>query len=262
MTGLIVVSWNTHVGAARIASLLDDLRSQAGGGARVGIVLLLQEVFRRGPDVPAPPPAGSDGAGRIRPPDAAADIVATARSLGLSLAYVPSMRNGEGPEDRGNAILSSEPLDEIGAIELPFGRQRRVAVTAIVRPGGTDAALRVVSVHLDTGGARSTQARALATTLNETGAGLPTVVGGDLNALWGRRDAAFAALDAVVPAAECGTRRTNTWPWRLDLFMGWWRSRVDYLFAAPPASGAMQCETLRDRYGSDHRPIVLRLATR
>ena len=46
------------------------------------------------------------------------------------------MRNGRPPqtdEDRGNAILSTEPLADLTAIELPFEQQRRVAVAATLR---------------------------------------------------------------------------------------------------------------------------------
>ena len=62
------------------------------------------------------------------------DIVAISRELGLSLIYVPSMRNGGSPddpaEDRGNAILSTLPLSEPVAVELPGERQRRVVIIA------------------------------------------------------------------------------------------------------------------------------------
>ena len=61
------------------------------------------------------------------------DVRDIAERFGLSVAYVPSMRNGPATrlderEDRGNAILSTEPLIDVKAIELPFGKQRRVAV--------------------------------------------------------------------------------------------------------------------------------------
>ena len=44
------------------------------------------------------------------------------------------MRNGpELREDRGNAIISTEPLLDPFALELPLARQRRVALGAAVR---------------------------------------------------------------------------------------------------------------------------------
>jgi endonuclease/exonuclease/phosphatase family metal-dependent hydrolase len=73
----------------------------------------------------------------------------------MSVLYVPSMRNGGAstrhlPTDRGNAILSSQPLSRPAAIELPGERQRRVAVTAIVevKAGGEPIALSIGS-HFD-----------------------------------------------------------------------------------------------------------------
>ena len=67
------------------------------------------------------------------------DVDDIAERFGLSVAYVPSMRNGPARdlvarEDRGNAILSTEPLVDVRAIELPFGKQRRVAITALIQP--------------------------------------------------------------------------------------------------------------------------------
>ncbi|MEN3339278.1 MAG: hypothetical protein V7647_2954, partial [Acidobacteriota bacterium] len=61
-------------------------------------------------------------------------IEPVAAALGLSLYYVPSMRNGGAAphEDRGNAILSSLPLTDLAAYELPFERQRRVALGATI----------------------------------------------------------------------------------------------------------------------------------
>ena len=69
------------------------------------------------------------------------------------------MRNGsattlEEREDRGNAVLSTEPLSDVLAIELPFGKQRRVAVAAIVNPRSTLAPMRVVAAHFDANGDR------------------------------------------------------------------------------------------------------------
>ena len=68
----------------------------------------------------------------IRPRRPTTDVRDIAEQFGLSVAYVPSMRNGPATalserEDRGNAILSTEPLLDVRAIELPFGKQRRVA---------------------------------------------------------------------------------------------------------------------------------------
>src|SRR5690606_10367913 len=88
----------------------------------------------------------------IRPPFGAQDITHMAQARGLSAVYVPSMRNGS-DQDRGNAVLTTETLESPLAIELPFGRQRRVAVGAtIVLPSGEEPdVLHVISTHFDTG---------------------------------------------------------------------------------------------------------------
>ncbi|MGH9370097.1 MAG: hypothetical protein ACRD15_01045, partial [Vicinamibacterales bacterium] len=131
---LVVINWNVHVGAGNVPRLFADVRRQAGAG--VPIVFLLQEAYREGPEVPRSLGPGAIFASAIQglQPDGRRDEVeAVAASLGLHAYYVPSMRNGDpltSDEDRGNAILSTIPLDDLSAIELPFERQRRVAIAA------------------------------------------------------------------------------------------------------------------------------------
>src|SRR4051794_34109805 len=203
-----IVSWNTHVGGGDVQALVDDLRNgRLTGGRHVrSFVLLLQEVYRRASNVPETLPAGSRPAGFMRhaPPGVDRDIVVTARGLGLDVLYVPSMRNGgQVQEDRGNAILSTLPLEDDTAIELPFEGQRRVAVAATVRLPGVDGgrpAIRVASLHLTnmvghhgwllSEPAPVRQARAFARTIG----GDPIVVGGDLNAWFGSVDGAYREL--------------------------------------------------------------------
>jgi endonuclease/exonuclease/phosphatase family metal-dependent hydrolase len=124
-----VITWNVHVGAGDIAALVGAARSGTlTGKPATSIVLLLQEAARRGGDVPVAVPERSRIAHPIIPPRSAEhDITAVARVLGMHLVYVPSMRNGREAEDRGNAILATEPLRDVEAIELPLGRQRRGA---------------------------------------------------------------------------------------------------------------------------------------
>ena len=63
------------------------------------------------------------------------------------------MRNGEPgvtSEDRGNAILSTLPLSDLTAIELPLERQRRVALARDGdrdAPGGAATPLRLICTH-------------------------------------------------------------------------------------------------------------------
>src|SRR5690606_9003561 len=193
---LTIVSWNTHGGVADIDALLQALRARTAP-VTTQVVLLLQEVVRRSPSVP---PSVADAApvpGSLHGPGHGEDVADLAARLGLSLVYVPSMRNGDAPdggrpaEDRGNAILSSLPLTSPVAIELPLTHQRRVAVAATVGAqvkGVSQMPLRVVSFHLDTTGGRGQQAAFLGDWLRDEAARRVAVVaGGDVNALWGTR---------------------------------------------------------------------------
>src|SRR5262249_31264596 len=89
------VSWNVHVGAGEIERFIHDLGGGLLTGQRVGnFVLMLQEAVRF-EEVPAAIVPGTRAAkwiGLGEPP--VADIAALARRLGLSVFYVPSMRNG------------------------------------------------------------------------------------------------------------------------------------------------------------------------
>ena len=182
---LAIVSWNVHVGGGDIAGFVRALRGGrfTGGKVVTDFVLLLQEVYRSGEHVP--PGVSRTRRCRRDSPDAqmgpAPDIVQVASALELSLFYAPSMRNGRPPdagsaaEDRGNAILATRGLDQLTAIELPFGRHRRVAVAAtmeVMTPDGGAETIRVASAHFDvlagprrlwlfSSGHRARQARAL-----------------------------------------------------------------------------------------------------
>ena len=124
-----IASWNTALGAADIPGFV---RTLPDPGAP--IVLLLQEVVRGGRKCRAVLPPGTGfgrrhGGASIGP--RFEEIEAIAGGLGFGVYYVPSMRNGApsaSDEDRGNAILSNLPLTDLMAIELPFERQRRVAI--------------------------------------------------------------------------------------------------------------------------------------
>jgi len=253
-TGLIIVTWNVHEGGGDIQRLLADLRvpPSGGSGAVPEVVLLVQEAFRSGDDVPLQIPL------TVRPPrpihpkrSAASDIVSVADQTGMWLAYVPSMRNG-GTEDRGSAILSTLPLSDVAAIELPWLSQRRVAVMATIgaRQGDMPWRLRAISVHLDNRPGRSRQAAALARLVgayrdDET----PIVIGGDLNTWLGPREDAVRRIDEVVARArECGNAPTFRFGRHLD-----------YLFTTLPPGVRRGCRIAADAFGSDHRPTVLRV---
>jgi len=260
---VVVVSWNIHVGHAEVERLIEWIDRAPEVAKPYALVLLLQEAVRGGPEVPAAVPPGMEPPGEIRAREGTLDVAAMAARFGLHAAYVPSMRNGrlfapDAQQDRGNAILSTHPLSRARAIELPFFRQRRVAVAATVAVPGF-APLDVMTMHLDAKGKRTEQAKALAPHLGALAARGPLVAGGDLNT-WsgGRRETAFKVLDAVLPEDACGRGPTNTWPLRLHLFFGWWRGRLDYMFSNLDASGIeRRCETIDRQFDSDHNPVVM-----
>lgn len=265
---LTIVSWNAHVGGGDIAGFVRAIRRGEIAGAAPGndLVLLLQEAFRADDSVPSHPGAGAVSATGIRespPSSARIDIVTAARALGLYLYYAPSMRNGAHgasglDEDRGNAILSTVPLSDFRAIELPFERQRRVAIAAVVSGAAKDGLswrLRVVSAHLDNlapralwifaSGARARQTRGL------LGALPPddrfSVVGSDLNT-WagGTREPAYRALLGAFPQTPAPRYRSS----------GEGGLLLDYIFWRVEGRPAPNVQRVDDTYGSDHHPLV------
>jgi hypothetical protein len=230
---LTVVAWNVSVGTADVPAFLE---AELGHECRAGrappedrrpFVLLLQEAFRRSDRIPdlLPQPTIPWRLGPEERPGEILDIGQIAERCGLSLVYVPSSRNGPQTEDglredRGNAVLSTLPLEEPTAIELPFEAGRKVAVAATV--AGPDGPIRVVSLHLDvastllrtllTGnGTRIRQAEALADALDVIGPALPTVAGGDFNT-WSETETAlrrFAVRFPDSPPADPTPTRTH-----------------------------------------------------
>lgn len=259
---LIIVNWNLHVGGGDIARLFSDLRQQEGNDAPV--VFLLQEAYRDGPEVPSvlgPDDTFASLIRGLRRDGGRDEIEAVAAALGLHGYYVPSMRNG-GPftsnEDRGNAILSTVPLTDLTAIELPFERQRRVAIAATVKgetAAGTPWRLRVVSAHLDNMiGARrlwiagselgrARQARGLVTALNDES---PLVLGADLNTWFGFRDRAYRETSRAFPQTRVTDRRAT--------FRG--VLRLDHLFFRLRDGWTAGFHRADHRYDSDHYPLV------
>ena len=257
---LLVVTWNVHVGGGQVE---DFVKAHWTDRGQSGLVLLLQETYRAGDAVPDSFPKSLKVPSAIRPKPRSLDVVRLAERLNMSATYVPSMRNGGATkagerEDRGNAILSTEPLSDVRAITLPFGKQRRVAVAATVTPrSSTIAPLRVIATHFDIGGSRVAQAEAF----GERVAGfsdLPMIVGGDFNSPGGLRDQAVQAVAKRIPMESCGTGRTFTWPQKFNLLAFLDFGRFDFMFSNLESSGlTRQCQTINDWFKSDHRPVML-----
>jgi len=260
-----VVTWNTHIGGGDIGALINDLRSgRLTGKPATDFVLLLQEAYRDGGDVPSL--AGVAWAAAQKVVGVHQERVVALRAaerLGLWALYVPSMRNGKPgatSEDRGNAILSTRPLSDLTAIELPLESQRRVAIAATLtfEGPGTARSIRVINTHFTNAvmhhlwllseSGRLRQARALSQHLPSDG---PLIVGGDFNSWFGFRDAAYRALAERLKGASVEDRRATFGPMRLD----------HLLFRLPDG---WQSETRRadSKYGSDHYPLVAMVTVR
>ena len=255
---IMVVSWNTALGAGDVVTFVRQLQLERRDRP---LVLLLQEVYRRGESVPRTFARNAVFASRLGgalPGGAATDIDSIAAELGMTAYYVPSMRNGGGTfdEDRGNAILANVALANLEAIELPFERQRRVAVAATVEGRTTTGSpwrLRVVSTHLDNTVARrawigseygrARQARGLVSWLEGD---TPTVLGGDFNTWFGFSDQAFVETRLAFPQTPTDDRRAT--------FLG--VLRLDHLFYRLPADWRARATRAEHRYGSDHAPLI------
>jgi hypothetical protein len=271
LDSLAVIVWNSYVGDGELTALVTDLRSGKLTGSPVNqFVVLLQEVHRAGTAVPNWTPAWSSVAHRFgnwKNPGRL-DITQSAEALGLSLLYAPSMRNGspsdgKAAEDRGNAILSTLPLVSPTLMELPWERQRRVAVVAQVQArssAGQPWTLRLVSAHFDNrarlarlhrslGASSTNQARALADQLSD---GAPTILGADLNTWLGGSGASAAQVlraQLPLPAALPDTK-TVPLPGPLP------DMQLDYMLFRLPQAWQAQYRVLDKQYGSDHRPLL------
>jgi len=269
---LAVLSWNLWIGRGR----LDEVVARVRDAVDAPLVVLVQEAYRMDESVPARAAgrAARRAAGGFTPrPHPRADIVETARELRLNLRYVPSMRNGAGPSDRGNAILSDLPLEEAGAFELPLVLQRRAPVAATVRlPGGP---LQVVSAHLDPRGppgaawlgvaGRAKQTAHLLERVSEDLA----VLGADLNLGRGRRERSWPLLHEDGAFAMGVPARPTAWR---HTFHGLPRLVLDYLLIRDRGGRIAHArverldEHPRDRgptvFGSDHHPLLARIELR
>lgn len=262
---LVTLSWNAHLAKGELAGLIERLRHGAFTGGRpvAHFVLLVQELYRHGDAVPAFDIRDRSAlAIRRRDPDVF-DVDDYAATLGLAMLYVPSMRNGpELREDRGNAIISSEPLLDPFALELPLARQRRVTLGAAVQvmTGNGARRLEFIDAHLEPLSSPKTlwlfknprghQVRSileLLVTPRFTDPSLAGVVlGGDFNTV-------------RAGAGEEAYRLARAWSSSLDRedarnthMMG----RLDYLFFKLADGWSASTRRLDERFGSDHFPVI------
>jgi endonuclease/exonuclease/phosphatase family metal-dependent hydrolase len=182
------------------------------------------------------------------------------------------MRNGaKYREDRGNAVLSTLPLSDPVAVELPYERQRRIAVSArvsIPSGDGGHTSLRLVSAHLDNtssgtrfwrsfGAGRARQAHALLEALEGEEA---IVLGSDLNTWFGQshEEAIVVLRDRFALPARLPDVATYSPPYGLP------RRQTDYLLLRLPDVWEASYRVAQDWRNSDHAPLVgwLERATR
>jgi endonuclease/exonuclease/phosphatase family metal-dependent hydrolase len=289
---LVVIAWNMNVGGG---DLIEFMRTEVGFSCTLDgpahrtppFVLLLQEALRRSSEVPEVP-ASRTIPRRIVPdpwPGESEDIVDIAERCGLALFYVPSMRNGHEEiyglrEDRGNAILSSLPLSDFIAIEIPFEASRKVTVAATVHAAAGDS-LRVASVHFDvattlyrtftTGNStrlrqalgfvnalamiedkRAGAAVSCGATCDPTsfeGYPIATIAGGDYNT-WSEEETALRRLREYFPGTPAwdGVATRTIFP-------------TDYLFFRTAENSAIELAEgshlrIAESYGSDHHARI------
>ncbi len=275
---LVLISWNVWIGHGRLRELVTRVRNgdflAQGAVPDAPLVVLAQEVYREDQSIAPGKTRHSGSISRAKAGRQREDVTETARSLGMHLRYAPSMRNGMLQSDRGNAVLSSLPLYDARAIELPHVHQRRVAVAATVRLGGS--ALQLVSAHLDPRGplgyqvlgmaGRALQAKHLLAALRGDSTmqstAHSTVLGADLNLAGGRREMAWRFLQSAGFTEGVPSRPPS---WR-HTFHGVPRVLIDYLLFRDPAGMIAQAPVVRldehpqDRgplvFGSDHHPLL------
>lgn len=274
---LTVVSWNIDVGGGDVPAFLETELGLAcdGSSSRLApsadhFVLLVQEAFRRSNDIPETQPGATIPravAEDDRPGERLDAVEVTAR-CGLSLVYVAAARNGSEPndgkrEDKGVAILSTLPLEDVFFAELPYEAARRVAASATVRDE-SGRGLRLANLHLisaagpsralTTGnGSRLRQGLAVADAVERAEAGdepISTLLAGDFNT-WSDRETTLLRLRGQFPDSPPPLEEGTHGAFPTD----------HILFRAGTGGVALRESSysrLEESYYSDHHPILVR----
>ena len=217
---LVVLTWNMHGGRGDLRRLIADLETgRLTGSTPRDYVLLLQEFVNR----------------------QETGVASSKHALTLFTSPVRGVM--------GNAIVSTFQLQDSRTVDLPRERQRRGALVATIRVQGET--LFVTSTHLENrlgwlqglfgDRARGRQADALLDALPQ-GHG---VVGGDFNTMLGPDEPAWRVLLKRFP--DTPDRPEPTFRDRLVL---------DHLFFDLPDGWRVTRRVVRDRYGSDHHPVI------
>ena len=201
-------------------------RVVAGLRRSAPVVLLLQEVYRGGDEVPGALPPGAAYAGRLggRPGDSRyeqIEPIATVRSA----CHSSTCRRCEmGVDSRGrprkcdpleSAVDRSRRLRAAVRAAAPRRTRRhdRRRTTTVERPGASASSMRISTTPSAPGASgwprstgRTRQARALVATLDT---GEPLILGGDFNTWSGFSDQAYLTLARRFPAVPATDRRAD-----------------------------------------------------
>jgi endonuclease/exonuclease/phosphatase family metal-dependent hydrolase len=227
------VSWNIYLG--RRYAAVDDLFACHTGLIGADVVAL-QEVARR---------CDRDEASQAR---------RLAFRHRLNYVYAPAHRCGLRLE-RGQAILTSHPIERSWTIPLPRVRHRRIALAADIRVGPD--LLRVINVHLENRGRLSPfilrqRAAQVLHVLRDLRHEPParTVLMGDFNTLGSILDRGRSELLPALLAAE---GYADAHGGRVAITHHPFRTRLDWIFSKdlPALAG----DVINSGWISDHLPV-------
>jgi endonuclease/exonuclease/phosphatase family metal-dependent hydrolase len=280
---LDVLVWNVEAGDGWVTEFLEQNgRIECSGPTSrvpddgLHFVMLAQEALRRSNEIPREVVNGAllprVGSGDTNP-GAFLDLIQVAERCGLAIFYLPGSRNGPDEyaglrEDKGNAILSTLPLQDFAGIELPFESIRRVVPVATVEPE-SGRKIRFASAHFITtpppwrvvmtgNSARERQALGLIDGLMRIEAAYgetAVVLGGDLNT-FSNRETALRKLRRYFGESPPPFNEPTRGPIHADhiLFRAntFFDSRPDHII---PGS----YQRIDDLYYSDHYPVRARV---